>query len=43
MRSFISACVVAALIAVTAAAILIGTVQESAGTAFSTTAVRLPD
>jgi hypothetical protein len=41
MRSFVSACIVAALIAVVAAAILDLTVQESAATAFSTSAVRL--
>ena len=41
MRSFISACIAAAVIAVAAAAILDGTVQESAATAFSTSGVRL--
>jgi hypothetical protein len=41
MRSFISACIVAGVIAVTAAAILDRTVQESAATAFSTSGVRL--
>jgi hypothetical protein len=41
MRSFLSACVVAGVIAVAAAAILDTTVQESATTAFSTSAVRL--
>jgi hypothetical protein len=41
MRSFISACIAAAVIAITAAAILDGTLQESAATAFSTSAVRL--
>jgi hypothetical protein len=41
MRSFVSACIVAILIAVAAAAILDETVQESAATAFSTSGVRL--
>jgi hypothetical protein len=41
MRSFISACIAAGIIAVASAAILDVAVQESAATAFSTTAVRL--
>jgi hypothetical protein len=41
MRSFISACIVAALVAVAAAVILDNVVQESAANAFSTTGVRL--
>jgi hypothetical protein len=41
MRSFVSACIVAAVIAVVAAVILDSTVQESAATAFSTSGVRL--
>jgi hypothetical protein len=41
MRSFIVACFVAIVIAAAAAAILDNFVQESATTAFSTSAVRL--
>jgi hypothetical protein len=41
MRSFVAACFVAVFIAVAAATILDKTVQESATTAFSTSAVRL--
>jgi hypothetical protein len=41
MRSFISACIAASLIAVGAAVILDSVVQESAATAFSTSGVRL--
>ncbi len=41
MRSFVSACIVASVIAVAAAAVLDLTVQESAASAFSTSAVRL--
>jgi hypothetical protein len=41
MRSFLSACIAASVIAVAAAAILDVAVQESAATAFSTSGVRL--
>jgi hypothetical protein len=41
MRSFIAACFAAIVIAAAAAAILDNAVQESAATAFSTSAVRL--
>jgi hypothetical protein len=41
MRSFISACIAASVIAVAAAVILDTAVQESAATAFSTSGVRL--
>ena len=41
MRSFMAACIAAVVIAVAAAAILDGIVQESAATAFSTSAVSL--
>ena len=41
MRSFVTACIVACAIAVAAAAVLDMTVQESAASAFSTSAVRL--
>lgn len=40
MRSFMSACIAAAVIAIVAAAILDLTLQKSAATAFSTSAVR---
>jgi hypothetical protein len=40
MRSFIAACLACFVIAVIAAAILDGAVQESATAAFSTSAVR---
>jgi hypothetical protein len=41
MRSFISACIAASVIAIAAAAILELAVQKSAATAFATSAVRL--
>jgi hypothetical protein len=41
MRSFMSACIAVVVIAVAAAAILVGTVQESAASAFATSGVRL--
>jgi hypothetical protein len=41
MRSFVSACIVAGVIAAAAAAVLDLTVQESAASAFSTSGVRL--
>lgn len=41
MRSFLSACIIAGVIAIVAAAVLDLAVQESAATAFSTSAVRL--
>jgi len=41
MRSFIAACFIAIIVAVAGAVILDETVQESAATAFSTSAVRL--
>jgi hypothetical protein len=41
MRSFVAACFVVIVIALAAAAILDKTVQKSATTAFSTSAVRL--
>jgi hypothetical protein len=41
MRSFVSACILAGVIAAAAAAVLELTVQESAAAAFSTSAVRL--
>jgi hypothetical protein len=43
MRSFLSACLVAGLMAIVAAAILNGVFQEPAATAFSTSGVRLSD
>ena len=41
MRAFISACLIAIVIAIGAAVALNGIVQESSSTAFSTSAVRL--
>lgn len=41
MRVFLMACLAIAVIGILAAVILDGVVQESAGTAFSTSAVRL--
>ena len=41
MRAFITACLIAIVIAITAAVALDGIVQEPSSTAFSTSAVRL--